>query len=128
MNFLTFGLLTELNRFELLTNPSANLTVLDMHELNGYFVAVSLLICADEFTKDPFSFPLHDSATEGHLDVELAVHVSLCEAVVSRVEQLEEVVVREAELLGQTWAVFVVFLEVERIDIRDEVTVSHESS
>ena len=99
-----------------------------MHELNGYFVAVSFAVCTDQFAEDPFSFSLHDSATEGHLDVELAVHVSLCEAVVSRVEQLEEVVVREAELLGQTWAVFVVFLEVERIDIRDEVTVSHESS
>ena len=99
-----------------------------MHELNGYFVAVSLAVCTDQFAEDPFSFSLHDSAAEGHLDVELAVHVRLSEAVVSRVEQGEEPVIGEAELLGQAGAVFVVFLEVEWVDVRDEVTVSHESS
>ena len=128
VNFFTFGLLTELNRFELLTNPSANLTVLDMHELNGYFVAVSITICADQLTEDPFSFPLYDSAAEGHLDVELTVHIRLSEAVVGWVEQVKEVVIGETELFGQTWAVFVVFLEVEWVDVRDKVTVSHESS
>ena len=99
-----------------------------MHELNGYFVAVSLAICTDQFAEDPFSFSLHDSAAEGHLNVELAVHVRLSEAVVGWVEQVKEVVIGETELLGQTWAVFVVFLEVEWVDVRDKVTVSHESS
>ena len=99
-----------------------------MHELNGYFVAVSLAVGTDQFAEHPFSLPLHDSAAEGHLDVELTVHVSLSETVVSRVEQGEELVVREAELLGEAWAVFVVFLEVEWVDVRDEMTVSHESS
>ena len=99
-----------------------------MHELHGNFVAVSLAICIDQFAEDPFSFSLHDSAAEGHLDMELAVHVRLSEAVVGRVEQGEELFIREAELLSQARAVFVVFLEVEWVDICDEVTVSHESS
>ena len=89
-----------------------------MHELDGYFVAVSLAVCVNQFSEHPFPFPLHDSAAEGHLNVELTVHVSLSEAIVARVKQGEKIFIWEAEFLGQAWAIFVVFLEVKRVDVR----------
>ena len=128
VNFLTFRLFTELNIFKLVANPGANLSILDMHELNGNFVAVCFTICFDQFTEHPFSFSVYDSAAKGHLNVELTVHVSLSEAIASRVKQGEKFFIWEVELLGQTWAIFIVFLEVKRVDVRDEMTVSHESS
>jgi len=84
---LTFRRLAELNRFELLTDPVANFTILDMHELHGNLIAVCFAVGLNQIAKNPLLLSLDDGTSEGHLDVELAVHVRLSEAVVSRVEQ-----------------------------------------
>lgn len=81
MHTLTFRRFTELNRFKLFTNPSANLAVLDMHELHGNFIAVSFTVGIDQFAEDPLWFSLNDCASKGHLNVEFSVHVSLSESV-----------------------------------------------
>jgi len=47
VNSLFLAGLAELNRFELFANPVAHLTILDVHELDGYFVAVGITICVD---------------------------------------------------------------------------------
>ena len=108
----TFRGLTELNRFKFFTNPCAHLAVLDMHELNGNFVAVSLTVGIDQLAENPLWFSLNNSASKGHLNGELSVHVSLSEAVVGRVQKREELFVGEAEFLRQARAVFVVLLQV----------------
>ena len=120
-----FGYLTELDRFKFFTNPVANFTVLNMHELHSNLTAISFLVSLNQLAQDPLILSLDNSATERHLNVELAVHVSLCEAVGCWVEHLDEVLVGEAELLGEARTVTVDFLELKGVDIGQQVTVGH---
>ena len=126
---LTLSWLSELDGLELLTDPVASLAILDMHELHTDLAAVSLLVSLDQISQLPFGLSLGDRAVVvGHVDREFTVHVSLCEAVVARVKQLEDVIFGESELPCETWAVSVVLLQLQGVDICDQVTVCHESS
>lgn len=119
VNSLTLRLIAELDRLKLFTNPVAHFSVLNVHELNGNLVAVSIAVRIDKLAEHPLLFPLDNSTTKWHLNVEFTVHVSLGKAVVSRVEQGEKLVIGEAELLCQAWTILVVFLQVEWVDVRD---------
>lgn len=78
---LSFCRLFELDRLELLTDPVANLTILDMHKLDADLATVSLFVGFDKVAKHPLLFSLNNCASKGHLYVELTVHVSLAEAI-----------------------------------------------
>jgi len=78
---LTLGWLSELDRLELLTDPVANFTILDMHELDADLTTVSLLVGFDKVAKYPLLFPLNDCASKGHLNVELTVQICLAKAI-----------------------------------------------
>ena len=97
-----------------------------MHELHSNLTAISFLVSRNELAQDPLILSLDNSATERHLNVELAVHVSLCEAVGCWVEHLDEVLVGEAELLCEAWAILVVHFQVKWVDVCNQVPVGHE--
>ena len=122
---LTFGDIPKLNGLKFLSNPVTYFAILNMHELDTDLTAISLLIGLNKFTEYPLLFPLDNRASERHLDVEFSVHVSFSETIVCWVEQGKELSVREAELLCQTWALFIYISQFERINVRDQVTVSH---
>ena len=50
MDFLTFSLLCELKRLELLSDPVTYLTVLDMHELDSDLTTIGMLISFNELS------------------------------------------------------------------------------
>ena len=50
MDFLTFGLLGELKRLELLSDPVAYLTVLDVHELDSDLTTIGVFISLNELS------------------------------------------------------------------------------
>ena len=50
VDFLAFGLLCELKRLELLSDPVTYLTVLDMHELDTNLTTVGMFISLNEFS------------------------------------------------------------------------------
>lgn len=50
MDFLTFGLLCELKRLELLSDPVAYLTVLDVHELDSDLATIGMFISLNELS------------------------------------------------------------------------------
>ena len=114
---LTLGWLPELDRLELLADPVADFALLDMHELDANFAAIGLAVGTDEVTQLPPLFALGDSAVVGHADRELTVHISISEAVMRRVEHVEELLVGETELLGETGAIGVDLFQVKRIDV-----------
>ena len=114
---LTLGWLPELDRLELLADPVADFALLDMHELDANFAAIGLAVGTDEVTQLPPLFALGDSAVVRHADRELTVHISISEAVMRRVEHVEELLVGEAELLGETGAVSIVLFQVKWIDV-----------
>ena len=86
VNFLSFSLLSELNRFKLLTDPIANFTVLNMHELNTNLAAVSLSIGINNISQLPLWLSLDNSALHGHMNIEFTVHIGLSESVSSRAQ------------------------------------------
>jgi len=120
--------LSELKRFKLLPNPITNLAILNVHELDANFVAISMSVGFDEIAEHPLLFALHNGASEGHLDMELTIHIRLCESVAGGVEQTEQLLVGEVELFGETWAIFVNFFELEWVNIGHEVPMSHEGA
>ena len=128
MHLFAFRFFTVLDRFKLFTNPVAYVTVLDMHELHGNLGTVSLTVSTDKVAENPLLLLLNNSATEGHRNMEFAVKVSLGEAVMCWVKKGKQALVREAELLRQTWAVLVVFFQVKRVDVCDQMTMGHECS
>ena len=81
----TFRRLSELQRLELLPDPVANLAILDMHELNADFATIGLPVGFNKVSEHPLLLSLDNSASEGHLDGELPVQVSLCESVAHRI-------------------------------------------
>ena len=50
MDFLAFGLLCELKRLELLSDPVTYLTVLDMHELDSDLTTIGMFISLNELS------------------------------------------------------------------------------
>ena len=86
MNFLSFALLSELNGLELLTEPVANFTVLNVHKLNTNLAAVSLFIGIKNISQLPLWLSLDNCALHGHVDVEFTLHISLSETVSGRVQ------------------------------------------
>ena len=99
-----------------------------MHKLNTNFVAVGFFVSFNKISEHPLLLLLGDGTVQGHLNVKLTVHIGLSKAVACRIEQVMQRFIWEAEFIRKTWAIFIVFLEVKRVDVRDEMTVSHESS
>ena len=50
MDFLAFGLLCELKRLELLSDPVTYFTVLDMHELDSDLTTIGMFISLNELS------------------------------------------------------------------------------
>ena len=50
VDLLTLGRLSELDRLELLADPVADFTFLDMHELNADLATISLLVGCEQVT------------------------------------------------------------------------------
>ena len=50
MDFLTFGLLCELKRLELFSDPVAYLTVLNVHELDSDLTTIGVFISLNELS------------------------------------------------------------------------------
>ena len=125
MNSLFFRDISELDRLEFLTNPIAGIAILDMHELDTDLTAICLFVSVEEITEHPLLLSLDDGASERHDDVEFTVHIGLGEAVGGRVQQVEKGLIREVHLLCETWHILVDFFQVERIDIRNEMTMCH---
>ena len=86
VNFLSFSLLSELNGLELLTDPIASFTVLNVHELNTNLAAVSLFVGIKNISQLPLWLSLDNCALHGHVDVEFTLHISLSETVGGRVQ------------------------------------------
>lgn len=86
VNFFSFGLLSELNGLELLTDPIASFTVLNMHELNTNFTAVSRLIGIKNISQLPLGLLLDNSALHGHMNIEFSIHIRLSKTVIGRVQ------------------------------------------
>jgi len=128
VNALSFGSFSELNRFKFFTNPITDFALLDMHELHSNFSAVGLTICGNKIAQFPTLLTLGNAAEIVHSERELTVHVGLRESVLRRVKQRKGVLIREAELLRQTWTVTVDLLELQRIDIRSVVPMRHEGA
>ena len=99
MNAFGFRGFSELNRFKLFTNPVANLAVLDVHKLNGNFIAVCFTVGINQFAEHPFCLSADNGASKRHLNVELSVHVSLSKTIASWVQKRKELFVGEAEFL-----------------------------
>ena len=119
--------LIELQRLKLFTDPVANLTILDMHEMNADFGTIGLPVGFNEVPEHPLLLSLDNRAPKGHLNGKLTVHVSLCESVAPRIEQREELVVGEAILLSQAWNVTIDLLKPQRVQIGSIVPMGHES-
>ena len=81
VNLLSFSLLSELNGLELLTDPIASFTVLNVHELNTNLAAVSLFVGIKNISQLPLWLSLDNCALHGHVDVEFTLHISLSETV-----------------------------------------------
>ena len=128
VHFLSFGLGRELKRLELLSNPVTHFTVLDVHELDTNLATIGMLISLNELSQLPFLLSLNYSAAKGHCDGEFAFHVRLCESIARWVKQAQKLLVREAELFGKSWTIFVDFPHLERVNIRNQVSVRHEGS
>ena len=75
MNLLIIRSLVEDDLLDVLSDPVASLSVLDMHELDANLVTVSLLICSDQISQLPLGLLLHNGATEWSLVVDLLVEV-----------------------------------------------------
>ena len=129
VNALGLGWVAELNGLELFTDPVALLFVLNMHELNANFVAVSFAVSGNEFAQNPLGLALQDrAATSLSIDRELTVHVSLSETIEGGVNEVDLIIVWEAVLFGETRAVFVDIFQFQRVNIRNQMAVRHEGA
>ena len=99
-----------------------------MHKLNADFTTISMSVGLDQLPEHPLLLSLDNSASKGHLDGKLSIHVSLGESIARWIKQREELFVRETELFREARTVSVNLFELQRINIRNQVPMSHESS